>query len=802
MKRMLGSGFWPRLVVVLLGAAAYSTSFDGPFIFDDLTIVVDNPHLQQLWPPIEAMRWQPKASTSGRPLVAYSFAVNYAVSELEVWSYHVFNLLVHLGCACLVYGLLRQTLAMPAVPERLRSRAGGLSFFIAAVWTVHPINSESVIYITQRTGTMSAFFMLLSLRLLVMTHRSRRPLVPQALVVFALVLGLLCKEKTAVMPVLLLLYDRTFLAGSFKEAWRVRRGMYLGAAATWGLAVATIFYVDRGGISSGAEITWRYLLTQGGVICGYVGQMVFPYPLSITYSQQLVSGVWESLPWSLLVFLGLVATGVALVRRPVLGFVGAWFYLILSPDSSVIPIVTEVVAERRMYLPGLSVLVLLTVGGERLVWWSRRWWGGVGVVDSSARQGVGASEPGAAALVSGRSGADLLPGAEAGAGAWSVMVGVGVAVTLAFTGATLVRANDYDTGQKIWEQTVRAQPTSGMALNNLAVEYLKLNRLHEVERLITELEEMKPNYRKLPALWGRLHYLRGEFEPARVAYEEALVREPINVELIAAMAAVYLALEEIDLAEETVTRGMRLSPQNGRVLAQLGLVEAARGRHERALAVYLRLLQEDPENAVVMMNMALSLEELGHPEAARKWFAQAVKENDESTHLYRNYADFEAQQGELEEAERLYRAALEINPVNVEAAVGLAMVFRETEREGEAETTYRSAMRFAPDDAILRNNFGVLLADQGRFGEALAQFEQAVMFDPDYAEARANRDQARALLAAEAGEAGEGGEAGASPPRVDVRESPGSGTGGSEAGAEGGAASSADEPVVSGSGGE
>ncbi len=167
--------------------------------------------------------------------------------------------------------------------------------------------------------------MLLSVRLLIVAHRSSRPLVGQAFVVLALVLGLLCKEKVAVMPILLLLYDRAFLAGSFRLAWCRRKWMYLAAACTWGLSYLTLIYVDRGGIASVSNLGWRYLLTQGWVICRYIGQMVIPYPLAITYHQPLAAGLWDSLPWSLLVLAGLLVTCGWLVRRPALGFVGRGF---------------------------------------------------------------------------------------------------------------------------------------------------------------------------------------------------------------------------------------------------------------------------------------------------------------------------------------------------------------------------------------------------------------------------------------------------------------------------------------------
>ena len=710
MRSRFRTAWLPRLALLLLTGAAYCTSFDGPFIFDDWTVVNENPYMRSVWPPIEAMRWLPRSSTAGRPLIAYSFAINYAISEMEVWSYHAFNLLVHMVNVLLVYGLLRLTLTNPAVPAAWRSRATAVSFFLAAIWAVHPLNSETVIYITQRTVLLSAMFMLLSLRLLIAAHHSSRPMAWKWLTVFAIVLGVLCKEKVAVMPILLLLYDRTFLAGSFAEAWRRRRGMYLGLAGTWLLSYGAIAYVERGGIGDEAHLGWRYLLTQGWVICRYVWQVVFPYPLAITYHEPLARGITDSLPWSVLVLAGLIVTCWALVRRPVWGFVGAWFYLILSPDSSVVPILTEVVAERRMYLPMLSVMVVLVALAAMVGRWVGSW---------------------------------LARPAEA---VWPVLTGTALAAVVAYTGATLVRANDYDSDLLIWEQTLRAQPNSSMAMNNLIVRMIREGRIEEAQRILEDLEEQDTNYFKGPILWGQIYAARGEMDNALIAMREAVNREPDDPGVLASMAMIQLAADDLDGAQETLRHGLEIAPQSVKLLLHHATLLEKRGMHAEAIAVLEYLLEYEPDDAANMMNMAVSLDGLGRTDEARQWFERAREELSTSAHLLRNYADFEAKHRNFDRAEDLYRAAIEEDDRNVEAAVGLAMVYRELRRYDEAEDIYRSALQVDPTDHILRNNYGVLLATMGRLPEAGEQFQRAVMLKPDYPDAVNNLQKLQAAL--------------------------------------------------------
>ena len=100
---------------------------------------------------------------AGRPVVNVSFAVNYAMGELNVRGYHIGNIAIHVLCAILLFAVLRRTLQLPAIPARLAERSTDLAFAVALIWAVHPLNSEVVDYITQRTESMMALFYLLTL---------------------------------------------------------------------------------------------------------------------------------------------------------------------------------------------------------------------------------------------------------------------------------------------------------------------------------------------------------------------------------------------------------------------------------------------------------------------------------------------------------------------------------------------------------------------------------------------------------------------------------------------------------------
>src|SRR5687768_4873243 len=147
-SEMLGDrGLWASLACFLaFGLVSYSNSFAVPFVLDDAGSVVENTTIRDLTNLSEILLPLPRGGTTidGRPLLNLSLAINYAVSALDVWSYHALNLAIHLLNACLLLGLLRRIFALPAMPEAVREAARPLAFCIALLWLVHPLQTAAI----------------------------------------------------------------------------------------------------------------------------------------------------------------------------------------------------------------------------------------------------------------------------------------------------------------------------------------------------------------------------------------------------------------------------------------------------------------------------------------------------------------------------------------------------------------------------------------------------------------------------------------------------------------------------------
>lgn len=380
------------LALGLLAAAttaAYLNTFSVPFLFDDRISIVVNPTIRSLWPPWAA--FDPPSgglTVSGRPLVNFSLALNHAFSGQAVWSYHAVNLLIHVVAALLLFSVVRRTLIQSAACARFAPAALPLALAIAGCWALHPIQTESVTYLSQRAESLAGLLILLTFYAFIRAVApppagiSSDP--PAAnhrrgwltLSVAACLLGMATKEVMAVVPLLVLLYDRAFVAGSFRAALRLRLWYYLAMAGTWLLLVWLVVRASgvRGNTAGfGLGVSgWSYALTQFKAVTLYLRLAVWPSPLVFDYGTATVAGF--AAVWGRAVFIGLLLAAALFAgwRRPALGFVAIAFFALLAPSSSFVPIVSQTMAAHRMYLPLAAILILLVLGSYLVA--GRRVW--------------------------------------------------------------------------------------------------------------------------------------------------------------------------------------------------------------------------------------------------------------------------------------------------------------------------------------------------------------------------------------------------------------------------------------------
>ncbi|HUI08142.1 MAG TPA: tetratricopeptide repeat protein [Verrucomicrobiae bacterium] len=636
------------LVVVAAGLLAYGNSFSGGFFHDDFGSIPENPTIRHLWPigPCLSPPHRGGLSVEGRPLINLSLAVNYALGGFNVWGYHALNLAVHILAGLTLFGIVRRTLHQPALRDRFGAAADELALAVAVLWTVHPLQTESVTYIVQRAESIMGLFYLLTLYCFI--RGAEKPPAGDGewfigrdswgrpwhgLSVAACAVGMACKEVMVTAPLMVMLYDRAFVSGSFREAWRRRWPLYLALASTWillgfllalGQVRTTSMNARRIGLS-----WWEYLATEPGVILYYLRLCVWPHPLRFDSYQWPIARTWMSiLPPAVVVSVLVGASAWAWKRQPAWGFVGGWFFLILGPSSSVIPLMTPIY-EHRMYL-SLAAVVTAMVMGLYLVM-NRRSLAvfavvaiGLGFLTLRRNQDYRRNPHASLGLALQK--ADRIQEAI-GEYEQALQVTPDDAETHYNLAVALCQAGKAAEAVEHYKQALRLQPGFGQAEENLGSALLGLGEVQEAIQHYRQALQAHPGYAEAHYNLGVALARSGRVPEAVGHFEEALRLEPDLAEAHYSLGLALARLGRVPEAEGQWEQALRIKPQYAEAHYNLGIALERSGRLTEAIAHYEQALRINPDNARAHYSLGTALEGAGHVAEAREHYEQALRIN-------------------------------------------------------------------------------------------------------------------------------------------------------------------------------
>lgn len=651
------------LLIVLALGAAYANSLTAPFIFDDGDSIVGNPTIRHLWPLWDALTPPHGRGTTveGRPILNLSFAINYSFGGLHTRGYHVTNVVIHILACCALFGIIRRTIDRSC--GSLRRDAAVIAGLCALIWGLHPLQTESVSYVAQRAESLMGLFFLTAVYGVARAAESTRAaLWWTALAVFAALLCAGTKEVAATLPIIILFYDRTFWAGSFSAALRERRTLYIGLALSWVLIVWLVVSTgDRGGtIGAQAGITpWEYALCQCKGLFHYVGLSLWPHDLVFDYGKNFISFP-DALPWAVALLVVLFGTAYALTKHPPIGFLGAWFFIILGPTSSFVGGTRQMLAEHRVYLSLASVVVGFVLLLYHFV------------------------------------------------GRRSLLAAAGLAVALLF--ATIQRNEIFLDETALWQDTVNHRPNHAGAHNNLAL--LLAGQSGRQADAIAHFEaalRLEPRYAAAHSnLATLLATLPGRQTDAIDHYEAALRLEPNYAEahnnLASLLAAQPGRLSDALAHYETA---LRLRPNDAVMHVNLAnLLANLPGRQADALAHFEEALRRAPDYPAAHNNLAILLaNQLGRPADALAHYEIALRLKPDNAVTHNNVAMLLANQfGRTNDAIAHFETALRLQPDSFVIQFNLAAELAKLpEKRPEALAHFEAALRIDPSSDAVKN---------------------------------------------------------------------------------------------------
>ncbi len=334
---MKSKSFSVSAAILAAGTVAiYCRTFAVPMIMDDTSSIADNLSIRRLW-PLWPVLMPAKGYTRGRPLINLSYALNRAFAGNAVFGYHLVNLAIHVLAGLTLFALVRRTLLRPILTERFGAASTPLALAVSAIWAWHPVQTESVTYLSQRAESLMGLFYLLTLYCFVRGNETDRGIRRQtwfSLSFLACLAGVASKEVIVTAPLMAFLYDRTFISGSFSGAWRRHWPLFLALAATWIPLGCLMKGVSDLGVGLGWNVPWwAYGITECRVVVKYPLLAFWPHPLVFDYGVYSPPHPAEIWPYVLIIGSLLAVTILALRRSPAVGFGACWFFLILAPVS-------------------------------------------------------------------------------------------------------------------------------------------------------------------------------------------------------------------------------------------------------------------------------------------------------------------------------------------------------------------------------------------------------------------------------------------------------------------------------------
>ncbi len=646
-------------LVALVTVLIYSNVYRAPFVFDDLQRIEENLKIRDLKRCLS-----PGEIFSPRPLVQITFALNYKLGKLNVFGYHLVNVLIHVINGFLVYflslGIFRRLLNHFQTPN---SSIPLMSLFAALVFVAHPIQTQAVTYTVQRYTSLAATFYFLSIfcymraRILqqgavdwgqeigcvspgrIFTSFSMKILALYTLCVLCGVLAFLSKQNTASLPgaVLLveyILFDRTW------QGWKRKLLWFAPVVVLMGLFILYVSGIFRQDVQFGSLLEdvsailrapetyvsrWAYFCTQLNVIVIYIGLLFLPVGQNLDYMYPFKTGFFDSYtPAAFLFLIALVGIGIwQIKKRPIISLGIFWVFITLSVESSVFPI-KDALFEHRLYLPmfGFAIAVAYMVFC-------------------------------------------LLPVKRP----WSLVISI--LIIISFGSATYLRNRTYQSKIALWSDVAQKSPENFRAHFNLGNALRDQGRLAEAIKSYFKTLSIRPEWDKAHVNLGIALRRAGRIDEAIRHFSERLRIRPRNPEMRCNLGVALMQRGELKEAAHHFSEALRIKPDFAEARNNLGTVLARQGDLKNAAMQFSEALRIEPHNARIHSNLGQALMLQGNLQGAAHHFSEAVRTEPGYAEAHSKLGVVLVRQGDIDGGIEHFSRALKLRPELKEAHQGM-----------------------------------------------------------------------------------------------------------------------------------
>ncbi|MBT3871552.1 MAG: tetratricopeptide repeat protein [Flavobacteriaceae bacterium] len=606
------------VLICFCGVVIFFSTVHSPFLYDDAHAIEDNPYIKDISKFQQMVGVQ---NIFNRSILLFTFSVNHEIGELDVFGYHLINILLHL-CVVIVLYFLIQNLLIIEEPKLIPT-FHKLPLVVALIHLFHPINVESVTYLSSRSSVLVTLFYLLSFYLFIKFINFKGeegnkwknfhyPLV--ALLLFCLGLG--TKEIIVTLPIMAVLYlwvkspQKTFNKFLPELAiiltplilYLLYRYVHMGNL----LVIRSDPYsymTDRG----------LYILTQIKVLVSYyLIKIFFPINLNFEPDIRLVSGIFD---WTWMASI-MGGFGIAIVifkqNSTLLKCAFFWALVTVLPTSSIIPL-KQIATEHRTYLPGIGIsmgigiLLLRTITLSRLLYPTL------------------------------------------------------IIVLVIYSFLTMKRGLDYRSEVKIWEDTARKSPYKSMVHNNLGTAYLFKEELKEAQQSFAIASALSPSDVNPYINMGHIHARKKEWEKAKLKYDLALKLGSNRSQVFFNSGLMRLKLKQAKEAIPFLLEAIKIKNHRPLYHQELGNAFRTINEYDLALKSYRKVLSLKPTHVEAQNNIGVIFWKLKALDKAELEFKKALEIEDKSM-IHKNLANLYIAKKQFKDAIPHLKIVISRNP--------------------------------------------------------------------------------------------------------------------------------------------
>ncbi len=602
------------LGMVIAVGLTFGQSIHHEFVsYDDNDYVYENPHVTAglstqgiLWPftHVHAANWH--------PLTTISHMLDCQLYGLNPWGHHLTNVLLHATAAVLLFlALLRLTNAGAGIGDGGRDQRSQLqvstlnvwpSAFVAALFAIHPLRVESVVWISERKDVLSGVFFMLTLlaypRYVRIAQQFGRGAARRAYLVIVIffALGLMSKPTLVTLPFILLLLDywplqrwQASSKGQRSQAssqWSVVGGLVMEKLPLFvlsaGSCVATML-AQKKVIESNLQMNFVQRTANALIsYVAYMGEMIWPLRLSV--SHPYAEG-YHNIPLAIASLIMLLLTSalcLALRKRyPFLLTGWLWYLGVLIPMIGLVQVSSQAWADRYTYLSQIGLYIMLTWGAAALV--SKWRWPRFAVI----------------------------------APAFIVLIALGV--------RSYAQTYYWRDTETLWRHALEANSSDYIAHDNLGYALLQKGQIDDAITEDRKAIDIKPTYANAQNNLGNALLQKGQTTEAVEHYKKALELEPDFAEPHNNLGNALFKEGRIDEAIEQYKRAVTLRPQSAELHYNAGSAYVVKGNWDDAINHFEEALKIDPNYPEAHNKLGIAFGATGKSAEAIGQFREALR---------------------------------------------------------------------------------------------------------------------------------------------------------------------------------